>query len=152
MAPWWRNRREKPYEPEESVADECEAFLVGTYWFYLTARRREPPLWTYINRLAHAAPDAVLALAGAPETLTPERVEEPVLDWLDVEGAVADQVVALTHGDLAEIRELQRRVLIPLELALASEPNVDKKLGPHQLVALARAALFGHPSGTEQAA
>lgn len=136
----WRRKRQAV---DESVADECEAFLTGTYWEYITARKRPCPVWAYINRVAHTAPDDVISLAD-----TPERIAEPVLDWLDVERAVADQLVAMTGGDLDAIRRLQRRVLLPLELAIASEPEADAKLGARHLVALTRAALEGHPSAS----
>lgn len=104
------------------IADDCEAFLRSD----LAARWRETigaPVWTWLNAVAHGD---VRALAV-----------RPVADG-DVEGRTTRTIARAILGDGREVELLQREVLVPLELSVAGQVMI-----PRRLVELVTDTLFG---------
>jgi hypothetical protein len=97
------------------IALECEDFLAGRYAELLAAVRRPLPPWAALNHAAHAGIDAIRAAAAA----LPDDGGLP--SWEDARAVVATLVVTAVRGG-ADLRELQRTVLVPLELELLADP------------------------------
>jgi hypothetical protein len=100
-------------EPGARLVAECDAFLSG----HLAERLSQDgplPAWVWTNLLAHAS----------EEVLRAECRRTPRGPWeahrADLAGLVLD--VAAACGSLGD---LQREVLIPLELELASDPDAS---------------------------
>lgn len=114
-----------PPEPDVTLTDvsaECEALLAGTL-ADLLARHGEPPVWSWINAVAHGNDDRLRALAAGDAT--------------DVRAATMRTIASavLAHG--GELPTLQREVLVPLELA-----QVGEVMTPRRLVELVGRALY----------
>ena len=121
-------REEVPMtQPEHSKEDgdsvlvgECEAFLEGTLAEYLDDLAIEVPVWAWTNLLAHGGPEQVTDCVCSPNQ--PRRSDR---DW-----SVARALLAFEIFDLMEagyvLEELQQDVLIPLELEMASRPEVSR--------------------------
>lgn len=104
------------WPPCTKIADvrlvaECEAFLSGGLTDLLETKR--PPVWTWTNLLAH----------GNGEDLRSASFDASCDDWRRARAYLASSLLALaaTYGPLEEI---QKQVLVPLELDLASRPEV----------------------------
>ena len=126
-----------------AVADECEAFLQGRLVSYLRAAGEEVPSWAWFNKLAHASPEELEALAegravayGAGPGMAAWNQSTAVLA-----GELLDQ--ALDLG--LRVRVVQFVRLVPFELAAAGNGG-GYPLTPQLLVSVTRAVLRGHPS------
>ncbi|HUZ09653.1 MAG TPA: hypothetical protein VMU76_05735 [Acidimicrobiales bacterium] len=130
---WRRGRARRDSE----LVGDCEAFLAG----YLAERKgaaASVPVWAWTNLLAH----------GAEEDLRSDRETSPTRrvgscgEWHDARSYLAAELLDLadTYGPLDEV---QRAVMVPLELELASSDEVAR-WGPRQLVANVLAALGTH--------
>jgi hypothetical protein len=97
------------------VADECEAFLSGRLALHLMATGQLVPTWIGINRLAHGTVDDVLALG------TRSDANVRASEWSVAVAYLADLALDLTGDDPGRLRDLQRDVLVPAELDLASD-------------------------------
>jgi hypothetical protein len=158
MLPWntggsimwrWRRRREDPNigwvsstreaRAGARLADEVEAFLSGMSGRWFLARRRDVPTWSYVNRVAHAPPDALRQLA----TWAPAGAFNDV-SWRETIGLLAEEILEAAKGDPASIRRIQLDRLIPLELQIMS--SGARIVAPCELLALGRACLHDHPS------
>jgi hypothetical protein len=124
--------RERRALGAELIAD-CEAFLLGLYVERLESQRVAVPVWGWTNLLAHGN-DAALRAAAAVTT-HPGGAD----GWHAARARLAAEL--LRSGTLAE---LQRDVLAPLELRLASRPDVEG-WGPRTWVDVVRAALRASP-------
>lgn len=113
---------------ESDVADECEAFLAGAYVDACHRLGLRAPVWTWLNEVAHADPDRLRAVAS---TIEP--------DHADIErrtrAALAQAVVAAMSD--RGLTDLQRELLVPLELCLAGT-----ELTPRRLVELVGRTLY----------
>ncbi len=107
----WRRRKEArlPNLANDLVA-ECEAFLSGAYLRYLVDRCREIPAWVWINDLAHGDEAEVRRAAARSNDRS-----DPHSLIVDIAREI---LVAVDEGNIT-LKALQRRTLIPLELALA---------------------------------
>jgi hypothetical protein len=100
-------RRRRSAETE--LSEECSAFLCGSYREYLDMCGRSIPAWAWVNVLAHGSRDDIEIVAtmssddGTPEGLIGE--------------CATAVVAALENGE--SLVGLQRKTLVPLELALA---------------------------------
>lgn len=116
-------------EPVESdVADECEAFLAGAYADACHRLGRGAPVWTWLNEGAHADADHLRRVATAPE---PERADIEQRTRATLARAVVSAM------DDRSLDDLQRSVLVPLELHVAGS-----ELTPRRLIELVGRALF----------
>jgi hypothetical protein len=99
---------------------ECEAFLDGTLAEHLDERGIVVPVWAWTNLLAHGSPEQITDCVCSPDL--PHTSDR---DW-----SVARALVAFEIFDLMEagyvLEELQQDVLIPLELEMASRPEVSR--------------------------
>ena len=102
------------------LAAECEAFLAGRLpevWACID----EPPVWTWLNPIAHGSAERIGTIAADPSAAVRASTVR----------TIAEAVLA-RHDDLAT---LQREVLVPLEVAHAGEVMTPRRL--IELVALA---------------
>lgn len=112
------------------VAADCEAFLAGRYPEHLITQGRRVPAWAWLNQAAHARADVIIAAA--------DRMPDDgrCLVWTDARAAVASMVAAaLVWG--ADLDEIQREVLVPLEIELAHEVLTPEALTRRVYQALA---------------
>jgi hypothetical protein len=104
---------------ESAVVAECAAFLTGTLAERWEAEGLPVPVWVWTNLLAHGS-----------ETLIAESISRPfrhqllTRSWWIARSELADVVLDLTHWSSSLVK-LQESVLIPLELDLASSPEVS---------------------------
>jgi hypothetical protein len=116
------------------VADS-EAFLLGDLAEEMDGRQGRVPVWTWTNLLAHGSEDDLHAVGQGPRV----RLSASADRWRAARSYLVEEVF-----DLAErygpLTELQHKVLVPLELELASSAEVDW-WGPGQWVNAVRARL-----------
>ena len=112
-------RRRRLDGGEDEVAAECAAFLTGTLVEGLEAAGRAVPVWAWTNLLAHGATELI------DESYTRSyRHRLLARSWSNVRAQLADLILEMTSGRCT-LGELQESVLIPLELDLASRPEVS---------------------------
>lgn len=89
---------------------ECEAFLAGRLADQIDT---EVPVWSWTNLLAH----------GSEGDLAKETTGDSGDDWRRARAYLALSLLKLasTNGPL---KEIQQRVMVPLELELAARPEV----------------------------
>lgn len=116
---WWRRRRpvavrvDTREEAAELVSD-CEAFLLGRYADVLDERSEPVPVWAWTNVLSHGSRDDIdRAAADARGGWSSSR------KWRAARAFVAGELLdAVGRG--VPLADIQRDVLTPLELELAS--------------------------------
>jgi hypothetical protein len=113
--------RRDPYETELVI--ECEAYLGGTFAEVLHERGHPVPVWAWVNLLAHGD-DAALREASSLLPMIDDR--GPATDWWRARSFLAGEVLALIGHDPRQLAGLQREVLVPLELDLASRRAVGR--------------------------
>lgn len=131
-------RREQRSLGAELVAD-CEAFVLGRYADRLEGLSIAVPVWAWTNLLAHAGDQELRA-----ELFAASANERPMSEWHAARAYLVAEVLdaAAREGTLAE---LQWSALVPLELALATRPDVGSWTC-RQWVDAVRAALAGRRS------
>jgi len=122
------------------LVDDCSAFLLAHLVDRLEQKHQSVPVWAWTNLLAHGTEQD---LRGA-QSVSGRRL---IFDrqWHLARSYLAVEILALAQrcGPLAD---LQRDVLIPLELQLASRPEVAR-WSPRQWVTNVEAALNEHDRG-----
>ena len=99
---------------------ECEAFLTGRLAEMVLRRDGYAPVWTWTNLLAHGTEVEVRQEYDADQ-----RPSGTVEDgWRAARSYLAGQVLELA-GRLGSLGEVQRTVLVPLELQLAGRATVE---------------------------
>ena len=129
-------RRDKGRSGAALVAD-CEAFLAGRYLEHVDPPAGLAPPWTWMNLLAHGTVEqlaAALAMSGsgAPSDRSSRT-------WHDARAFLATEVLEAAGGEPGRVRDLQARVLVPLELDLVDVNDVD--LSPRAMVSAVVRAL-----------
>lgn len=127
-APWYRRVLEG-----ELVAD-TEAFLLGQYAEHLERESSRVPVWAWTNLLAHGTEDHIRQVAGGGG-LEPLRTR----GWRAARAYLATEVLAAVDRGSA-LEDLQRHVLVPLELRLSSRREVVS-WDPRRWVVIVRSAL-----------
>lgn len=125
-------RRSRRGNTVEATA-ECEAFLRGRYLELAYDRDETLPAWVWLSKLAYASKRELSALAACGGRL-PGRPEYECF-WLAL-SVLSRKVLEATRDSGTSLKELQQRVLVPLELAALTED-----LGPATLVKRVVAAL-----------
>ena len=118
----------KPRSARVHIADECQAFLDGTYARYLVERGKAVPVWAWLNLVAH----------GDEVQLGPLALGED--DWVP-----AVWRPALSRLARLATPSVQHDVLVPLELELLATRLVPE-LTPGQLTSLVEAVLGASPA------
>lgn len=102
---------------------ECEAYLNGTFAELLQEKGRPVPVWAWVNLLAHGDQAALRDVASR---LTMADPPGRAPDWWRARSFLAGEIVALVDDDQHQLAGLQRVVLIPLEVDLASQRDVGR--------------------------
>lgn len=119
----WRRDpgRDGPQDADDralSAGNEFDSYLSGSYADWLMRRHRSVPAWAWVNRLAHGTIDELDELRAG--VFAPVATTTDVSLWHQVLTFLASEVLdrAVDHD---ELRELQRTVLVPVELRLADQ-------------------------------
>jgi hypothetical protein len=113
----WRKGKQEP-EQAGGIGEECEAFLAGRLAVYLQGKGRPIPPVGWLNQLVHATPDELefLATGGSAEAVQPSA-------WCRTVAYLARSLLQRAQVTGRPIGELQRELLIPLELELIGNPS-----------------------------
>lgn len=140
---WWPwNPRAAPVggfgadSREEEVASECQAFLLGRSADVLCGKRLPVGAWAWVNRVAHAGPEELRALATRRYRC---RLRHKA--WHRATSELAHELLTLAEGRPQELRRLQVEALLPLELELARTDYWASK-APRAVAALGMAELL----------
>jgi hypothetical protein len=101
-----------------TIALECEAFLNGTLAEYWADKGIAVPAWTFMNLLAHGS-----AVQIGECVLHPTRSQLASRSWRVIRAYLACEVLDLVDTELT-LADMQWRVLIPLELEMATRDDV----------------------------
>ena len=129
---WWRRWEAAACMGDSGLAEESEAFLGGHLLELMRAGSCPVSSWMWLNGVAQGDPERVAWLASSPSAWGPHP-----LDWPAARARVAAELLACTGGDPIRMVQLQRGVLVPLELVLANRPG----LTPDELVAVVTSEL-----------
>lgn len=121
-----------------TLVAECEAFLHGHLAEEIDGRAERVPVWAWTNLLAHGSETDLQAERRAPY----RRVNASNERWRAARSYLAEEVSDLAEKDDPLI-EIQRKVLVPLELQLAARSEADW-WGPGQWVSEVRKRLAEH--------
>jgi hypothetical protein len=128
-----RPRRRPPGSAQ--LVYEGEAFLTGRLAEEFELRMARIPVWVWTNLVAHGSEECLCAENQAVRSLSPRCTDE----WREARSYVVTEVLdqANRNGPLSKI---QRAALVPLELELATRPEVAM-WEPRDWVASVRLAL-----------
>lgn len=127
-------RRDPDRELGEELVAACEAFLEGRYAEHLERRGLRVPPWAWVNLLAHGT---AAELDAARRVLADG--EGPGAAWRAARAFLAREVLEAAQAAGTDLADLQRRVLVPLELELMGWPAA--LWGPRHVVLRVLAAL-----------
>jgi hypothetical protein len=99
------------------LATECGAFLDGTLAEYWDQRGVVVPVWSWMNLLAHGSEELICESVARPS-----RPRRPGRSWWVARSYLAYEVLDRVDAPGA-LSDLQRDVLIPLELEMAARPE-----------------------------
>jgi hypothetical protein len=122
---------------ERTLVAECEAFLTGHYVDRLLSEGRLVPSWAWLNLLAHGTESEIGACA---ETDGTDGAVGARPDWHLVLAFLAQELLAEAARQGVAVAELQRRALVPLELALIGS-RTRSIMAPPAFVSEVRQAL-----------
>lgn len=121
---------------DSSLAREAEAYLAGRYLALMSQRDGWVPAWAWLNRCAHGDLAILHALSGEASA----GLSVVALSWASAERLLAAELLAIVDGEEELLRNLQWRVLIPLEIVLIDREGTEE-LTPRGLILCVRAAL-----------
>jgi hypothetical protein len=119
-----------------ALVAECEQVLLGRYVERLEGLGQPVPVWAWTNLLAHGEEVDLRGRTAPPSG----RWSRSSSDWEPARSFLAGEVLDLIDGGPLSLMELQRSVLIPLELELAANADVAH-WRPEQLVTTVLAVL-----------
>jgi hypothetical protein len=122
---------------EQEVVVACEAFVAGRYVDHLEARRELVPPWAWLNLLAHGGVDDLIA--GSQMRV---RIASSTQRWRAARAYLAHEVLGALDGCPDALRELQSKVLCPLELDLSRRTVMN--CNPPQFVRTVLEAIHDH--------
>jgi len=111
---------------------ECDAFLAGTMAVEASRRGQSPLHWHWLNLLAHGSEEQVRALAGERLPAEPTTLHEA--KWYAALSFLAGQMLDVVGAGGLTLAELQRSVLVPLELELVLDTGAKEPSAPGTLV------------------
>lgn len=109
---------------EIALVEESQAFLDGRYAELAASSDERVPVWAWMNLLAHGT-EAELRIA-ASQLLVAEG-------WRQARAFLAGEVVNVIDAGLMPLSQVQRDILVPLELDILSCPTANQWT-PAQLV------------------
>jgi hypothetical protein len=122
---------------------DLEAFLAGHLAEYLALRGQHVPVWAWTNLLAHGSETDLQAERSAYGRQPSREDHDGRTDgWRAARSFLADDVLELTVT-CCPLGELQRSVLVPLELDLAERDEVAW-WRPHEWVVAVEDVLADH--------
>lgn len=132
----WPKKRHEPSVDEtssayQSLIEECAAFLSGHYADYLTERKLPIPAWAWLNAISHGCADDIRLLAARQCATGPSAV---IAD-------VAAQMVRLIDTRRLGLRDMQTRVLVPLECRLAAGHHTRSPNNADEMTQMLRSAM-----------
>ena len=115
----WRNR-DPDAEGAELLVAEVEQFLEGHYLDVLFDSRREVPAWAWLSLLTHGDEETLREL----ETWNARHgASRPELEtWVRVLQLLARRLLAMSETIPYSVVEIQRELLVPLEIAIMTSP------------------------------
>ena len=110
---WWRRR-----SAAVTMVRDCEAFLAGEYVERAEHASGGLPAWAWLNLLAHGSHDQLVEATARLGAVDADEWRDR--RWRNAQGYLAGELLDACNGEPAALRDLQRRVLVPLELDLTS--------------------------------
>ncbi len=98
---------------------ECEAFLSGRLAEEMELTEQPVPAWAWLNMLAHGNIRQMRAMAGGALVRPIAGLEA----WQRGLGFLAREVLAVLDEHRCSVEDLQRQVLVPLELEMTTDPG-----------------------------
>lgn len=119
------------------LVDDCRAFFQAQLAEHFEQRHQSVPVWAWTNLLAHGSEQDLRSDQTLPE-------QQLAFDgqWHRARSYLAAELLALA-GRSCPLVDLQRDVLVPLELDLASRPEVNG-WSPPQWVSCVETAVYKH--------
>lgn len=103
---------------------ECEQMLAGHTAGVLARDGAPVPTWAWINLLAHGSELEIRAIA---------RTRPAGDGWLEAQGYLASEMMALVEAGCTTLAELQRDVVLPIELEAMGSGDAGEP-SPPQLI------------------
>jgi hypothetical protein len=132
-----RSRRVNPSHPQQksdfSVVQLAEALIQGDVLIALQERGEAAPAWGYLNLVAHSDRGALRRVRDFNQS------RRPLSGWGTVVFDLIVDILNSTSSD-SELRALQRKALIPLELKIWD--GREMLASPQDLDILVRSALY----------
>jgi len=135
---WGRRRTERLFEDRltSTLIAETEAFLKGTFVLACMRQNIRVPVWALINTICHGQIAQVHIAASNDANWFDTELP---LDWNGASRTLARELDILVRNDRELLRQIQQSVLVPLELELIVQDEIN--LDPAMVVDLTRAAL-----------
>jgi hypothetical protein len=130
---------------DSGLADEVEAFLGGRFVDHLARHGQPVPAWAVVNRLAHADHAELVRLVDGDLLDARYGAAKPHA-WAVPERFIAANILVTRGATPEHLREIQRGVLVPLELRLIEDTRHEKMTAEQVLDAVAR-SLESFPTG-----
>ncbi len=141
--PSFRKWNERVASSEErALVRECEIFMSGRYATFLYARGLDVPQWAWLSELAHAPAERLSA--AAVQARRRRAHIYPPRRWQGATSLVAHELVATAQRTGDTLEDIQRLVLLPIELELA-DPLGHSATDSARLVDEVRRALVYYP-------
>ena len=136
----WSKRRSLSRDCDRLISD-AEAFLSGDYENHVRRHDRRVPGWARLNRFAHGDL-RIVRRARRPFAATKSAAfaDWPEEAWRSAQRIVASELLALVGDSPGLLLQLQRSVLVPLELELIGA-EAKSHLTALELVQVTRLAL-----------
>lgn len=126
------------HRPPTDPLAALEAYRAGRYAELLLDLGSAVPGWAWVNALAHGNVLDIAAVALASPN--PSCVPEESRPWFRARSAMAQAVMRITVRRGSKLRDVQRGVLLGIELELAATAEVFER-GPVEVTALVLGAL-----------
>jgi hypothetical protein len=126
--------RRPPTDPLAAL----EAYRAGRYAEHLLDLGAAIPGWAWVNALAHG--NVLDIAAAALASPNPASVPEPYRPWFRARSAMAQALMRVTVRRGTRLRDVQRAVLLGMELELAATAEVLER-DPVEVTALVLEAL-----------
>jgi urease gamma subunit len=142
MGQSFRYRKQSLSESQSRMLiQECEHFLTGTYAFELLSHGLPVPEWAWLNVLVHAPVEVLVAQAARSHR---KRLRLGVTaQWRETVAILADELMTAASHAGCDVEELQRSILLALELERAWPAVGSSLTDPHRLAQEVRQALRG---------